>query len=241
MQTYQYVSRTVCPCGYIPSIINVKMNSWSPGRHGGNIHALFCNVSKHYILSISSKILQDFTEDKSTLFRVMVCKHYLNQRWQVLCRDVASQGANELNAKKFSYTNQTMWGGFFACQVQGNTSYHWIYSLHVRNKRLVLLQIDQHIEAFQNVFQFVDGISKCVFYRNICISIKISLELISKDQFDDNLALVKVIIFHALQWRHKEHEGVSNHQPHDCLPNRLSRRRSKKTSKRRVTSLCEGN
>ena len=35
--------------------------------------------------------------------------------------------------------------------------------------------------------------------------------------------------------------SVSHHQPHDCLLNRLFRRRSKKTSKLRVTDLCEGN
>ena len=35
-------------------------------------------------------------------------------------------------------------------------------------------------------------------------------------------------------------DGVWNHQPHDCLLNRLFRRRSKKTSKLRVTSLCVG-
>ena len=34
----------------------------------------------------------------------------------------------------------------------------------------------------------------------------------------------------ALQWRHDERDGVSNHQPHDCLLNRLFRRRSKKTA-----------
>ena len=45
----------------------------------------------------------------------------------------------------------------------------------------------------------------------------------------------------TLQWRHNGHDGVSNHQPHDCLLNRLFRRRSKKTSKLRVTSLCAGN
>ena len=44
-----------------------------------------------------------------------------------------------------------------------------------------------------------------------------------------------------LQWRHNGHEGVSNQQPDDCLLNRLFRRRSKKTSKLRVTGLCEGN
>ena len=44
-----------------------------------------------------------------------------------------------------------------------------------------------------------------------------------------------------LQWRHDEHDGVSNHQPHHCLLNRLFRRKSNKTSKLRVTVLCVGN
>ena len=44
-----------------------------------------------------------------------------------------------------------------------------------------------------------------------------------------------------LQWRHNGRDGVSNHQPRDCLLNRLFRRRSKKTSKLRVTGLCAGN
>ena len=44
-----------------------------------------------------------------------------------------------------------------------------------------------------------------------------------------------------LQWRHNEPDGASNHQPQSCLLNRLFRHRSKKTSKLRVTGLCEGN
>ena len=39
-----------------------------------------------------------------------------------------------------------------------------------------------------------------------------------------------------LQWRHSGRDGVLNHQPH-----RLFGRRSKKTSKLRVTGLCVGN
>ena len=46
---------------------------------------------------------------------------------------------------------------------------------------------------------------------------------------------------YALQWCHNGCDGISNHQPHDCLLNRLFRRRSKKTSKLHVTSLCGGN
>ena len=51
-------------------------------------------------------------------------------------------------------------------------------------------------------------------------------------------SLVRIM---TLPWRHNELAGVSNHQHHDCLLNCLSTRRSKKTSKFRVTGLCVGN
>ena len=44
-----------------------------------------------------------------------------------------------------------------------------------------------------------------------------------------------------LRWCHNERNGVSIHRRLDCLFNRLSRHRSKKTAKLRVTGLCEGN
>ena len=52
-----------------------------------------------------------------------------------------------------------------------------------------------------------------------------------------------IINFHnfPLRWRHNDHHSVSNHQPRGCLLNHLFRRRSKKTSKLRVTGLCVGN
>ena len=45
----------------------------------------------------------------------------------------------------------------------------------------------------------------------------------------------------SLQRHHNENDGVSNHQPHNCLLNRLFRRRSNKTSKLRVTGICVEN
>ena len=45
----------------------------------------------------------------------------------------------------------------------------------------------------------------------------------------------------SLQWRHNGRDGVSNHQSHDCLLNRLVRHRSKKISKLRVTGIGAGN
>ena len=46
---------------------------------------------------------------------------------------------------------------------------------------------------------------------------------------------------HTLQWRQNGRDGASNHRRLDCLLNCLFRRRSKKTSKLRVTGLCDGN
>ena len=45
----------------------------------------------------------------------------------------------------------------------------------------------------------------------------------------------------TLRWRHNGRDSVSNHQPHGCLLKGLFRRRSRKTSKLRVTDLCVGN
>ena len=44
----------------------------------------------------------------------------------------------------------------------------------------------------------------------------------------------------SLQWRQNGRGGVSNHRRRDSLLNRLFMRRSNKTSKLRVTDLCEG-
>ena len=48
-------------------------------------------------------------------------------------------------------------------------------------------------------------------------------------------------ILNALHWHHNDHDGVSNHQPHGSLLNRLFRCRSKKTLKLHITGLCVGN
>ena len=54
-------------------------------------------------------------------------------------------------------------------------------------------------------------------------------------------ALEKHDLCISSQWRHSEPDGVSNHQCIDCLLNRIIQSRSKKTTKLRVTGLCEGN
>ena len=48
-------------------------------------------------------------------------------------------------------------------------------------------------------------------------------------------------VYLASLWRHNGRDGVTNHQPYDCLLNHPFRCRSKKTLKLRVTGLCAGN
>ena len=48
-------------------------------------------------------------------------------------------------------------------------------------------------------------------------------------------------VMYTGQWRHNGRDGVSNYQPRGCLLSRLFGRKSKKTSKLRVTGLCVGN
>ena len=98
-------------------------------------------------------------------------------------------------------------------------------------------------------------------FLNICRSVVAMLSLarciwhICMGRITIQWSLVQVMILHrtgddmnqwwpswvTLQWRHNGHDGVSIHQPHDCILNRLFRRWSKTTSKPRVTGLCEGN
>ena len=76
-------------------------------------------------------------------------------------------------------------------------------------------------------------------YTTLPININLSCYLDSVVSYPDILSVSAW--YWPLQWHHNERHGVSNHQRHDGLLNRLFRRRSKKISKFRVTGLCEGN
>ena len=60
-------------------------------------------------------------------------------------------------------------------------------------------------------------------------------------KFGQKKSLREQHVYRTLLWRHNGPDGVSNHQHHECLLNRPSRRRSKKSSKLRVTGLCAEN
>ena len=85
-------------------------------------------------------------------------------------------------------------------------------------------------------------------WRPFCLGLNVLMCLgfpivrANEDHVNDNSCMACIfIIDYSLLWRHNGCYGVSNHQPHDCLLNRSFRRRSKKTSKLRVTGLCAWN
>ena len=80
-----------------------------------------------------------------------------------------------------------------------------------------------------------DSLKECLKMLDLCLILK------TIENHVHLFWIMLVIPISTLRWRHNDHAGVSNHQPHSCLLNRLFRRKSKKTSKLRVTGLCAGN
>ena len=90
--------------------------------------------------------------------------------------------------------------------------------------------------------------STCVYFRKIfhthvhkCVITKFHHQyyphIVQLNSFWNPFLLGSI----SLQWRHNKRHGVSNYQHLDRLLSRLFRRTLKKTSKLRVTAVCEGN
>ena len=95
----------------------------------------------------------------------------------------------------------------------------------------LMLQIHSHMESMYESLDFLQTLSFIYTYHDNFTTSPIDL------QGHQELPQTGWI----LQWCHNERDDVLNHRPLDCLLNRLFRYRSKKTSKLRVTGLCEGN
>ena len=75
--------------------------------------------------------------------------------------------------------------------------------------------------------------------RHVVSILKIQIWIGSQKTFKWKTCHTDCVI--VTQWHHNGRDGVSSNRRLDCLLNRLFRRRSNKTSKLRVTGLCEGN
>ena len=76
--------------------------------------------------------------------------------------------------------------------------------------------------------------------NNLCVHTE-NIATRKKKSWSDQVIIPRLSLPDTLHWRHNGLDSVSNHQPHDCLRKRLFMRRSKKTSKPRVTGLYVGN
>ena len=95
-----------------------------------------------------------------------------------------------------------------------------------------LFSTENKMRSFQSLF--ADNVTLTIQNKRLS---KIDTPCITENWLITLLIMVTI----TLRWRHNEHDGVSNHQTLDCLLMCLFRRRSKKTSKFRVTGFCEGN
>ena len=85
-------------------------------------------------------------------------------------------------------------------------------------------------------------------YKHLFISMEISFWSNQVSFFNGSLwnicfhRYAVYVVCQTSHWRHRDQrDGVSNHQPHDCLLNCIFRRRTKKRSKLRVSGLCAEN
>ena len=108
--------------------------------------------------------------------------------------------------------------------------------------KVVFYHITETVNTMRLIKQFI---LVCIIY--LIIHLYFMTNLINKRgdiqtvQLSQQIRLCPPLRGRALRWRHNGHDSVSNHQPDDCLLNRLFRRRSEKTSKPRVTGLCVWN
>ena len=112
----------------------------------------------------------------------------------------------------------------------------WRYSMLI----IVTHQFESDFEIYQILVPYITHI--CHRIHCICRSLGWHIWMALEWDISHICHSSEVPIVHSpLHWRHNGRDCISNHQPNDCLLNRLFRRRSKKTSKLCVTGLCEGN
>ena len=118
-------------------------------------------------------------------------------------------------------------------------------AMKMPNMLLRALKTSCNVSAKLSMSLFDEYVAPIFTYDSSLWGIPNALNLLYLDDQpedrDTRVTVTDVLQTCSLRWRHNDHAGVSNHQPHGCLLNRLFSRKSKKTSKLRVTGLCAGN
>ena len=130
---------------------------------------------------------------------------------------------------------------------QGTLKFQLFIQCSTIDKCYEILTSKRHVNNFEPVYQHLIALNirvvekEKVLLKTIMVDGKRSAHVIFSCLMAPNPCWPMRFYAIPLQWRHNGRDSVSNHQPHDWLLNRLFRRRSKKTSKLRVTGLCARN
>ena len=93
--------------------------------------------------------------------------------------------------------------------------------------------------VFINQIRWMLVIHSPIFFRIASMALDSATTVwLSQDQWNDPERCDQSKL--TLRWRHNGCDGLSNHQPHDCLHNRLFRRRSKKTASSASLAFVRG-
>ena len=144
----------------------------------------------------------------------------------------------------------------WAMEVKLDSSAAQLKLVSVINHRVYFVLIFESIKCYHSYFQlrygsvlliwcspwktfpiYLIGFREMKNFKHFASDLDLSFSLI----LDGQHFIIENYHSRILQWRHNGRYGVSNYQHLDCLLNRLFRCRSMKTSKLRVTGLCEGN
>ena len=105
---------------------------------------------------------------------------------------------------------------------------------------LIHCQLEPYEQIFCKIVTNMQNLSFNKMHLNMS-SVKCRVFCISLNVFNQQISWRFLSVGLPLLWRHNGHDCIPNHQPHHCLLSYLFGRRSKKTSKLRVTGLCVGN
>ena len=112
--------------------------------------------------------------------------------------------------------------------------------IHICSFIVCVQKIFSKIYIFTSVMIYVQCMYEC--FPNV---LKCCILIVRK--YVESLGVIAIHsyiehwISFSLKWHHNGRNGISNHQPHDCLLSRLFRHRSEKISKLCLTGLCVGN
>ena len=118
--------------------------------------------------------------------------------------------------------------------------FRWLIPFNTNTDRFVwVVLVIRHMQMSRDVnVSWCPNIGSCQHDSCRCTDVGCGLHIIWRCPYW-HVIIIQTRKITPLQWRHNEHDSISNHQRLGCLLSRLFR--SKITSKLRVIGLCEGN